>query len=510
MDCKRKKPMSNHRNIDGVNCARVMGVVLVASLCGGMPGFYQKVLAEDWPRVTPAVKVIESVQSTVVPIFTQTAPKSVGMGAGAVIHRSGFILTADHVTQNFSGVALFGLKRVPYEVVGRLPERDIAILRVDAAEVTTALPLGRSHDLKAGEPIIVGGNPSGRGIVFSQGVVSAPSIDPTWPNLLAKSFWRGELDQVDDQRRRSTGGRPEYIQFDATSNRGNSGGPMINLEGALIGLVTQKSFQEEGINWAIPVDRIRVVLPYLLQPEEMGGFMTGIEVDPIAQHAVIRSVEESSPGWNAGLRKDDVLTQVENHPVAGIDGWLIAIFGKKPGDKLDVTITRNGQAEKMTVTLVEDTRRKPVSAEDKQEGVTFRKYAGKFSALPDFSRLQPATTGNAKEISFQGVVKPDESNFALVYSGYLDFADAGLVRMSLGSDDGSKLYIHDQLVIDNDLLHPYQKLSKWVRVPKGATPFRIEYADAGGDKQISFAVTQDVDGKKPVPFRFLRDATPAN
>ena len=171
--------------------------------------------SQDSARVTPSVKVIQQIQAGVVPIFAATN----SAGTGAVFHESGYILTADHVTTNAKGLALFGLHRADYEIVGRVPERDLAVLKVsDLSALKTAIRIGRSNDLQLGEPIIVGGNPGGRGIVYSQGIINAASIEPSWPNILVKSFWRNETDDLLGKRERSTGGRPDFIQFDATTN----------------------------------------------------------------------------------------------------------------------------------------------------------------------------------------------------------------------------------------------------------------------------------------------------
>ncbi len=248
---------------------KLMTIRFAAFLLALLVGSSQIVVADESPRITPTVKIIEKVQPAVVPLFTRTGDNSGGTGSGVVIHPAGFILTADHVTQDFEGVALFGLQRVPYEVVGRLPERDLAILKVSIPNEYIFAPLGRSNDLKAGEPIIVGGNPAGRGVVFSLGIINAPSIDPSWPSILSKSYWRTDLDEAKYRQLKSTGGRPDFIQYDASTNRGNSGGPLINYEGQVIGIVSQKSFVEEGINWAIPVDRIRLLFPYLFSPKSL-------------------------------------------------------------------------------------------------------------------------------------------------------------------------------------------------------------------------------------------------
>jgi S1-C subfamily serine protease len=482
----------------------LMSISMVVSVWDGQ----RCVQAEDSPRVTPAVKVIQQVQPAVVPIFVQTGPNELGMGSGAVIHREGYILTADHVTQKYPGIVLFGLDRVPYEIVGRVPEKDLAILKVDSSRVSHVLPIGRSADLLPGEPVVVGGNPGGRGIVFSQGVVSAPLIDPSWPNVLVKSFWR-QVDEVQEIQRRSPGGRPTFIQFDATSNRGNSGGPLINMLGELIGVVTHKSTIEEGVNWALPADRLRVLMPYLLQPEELGGFTTGLQIDPLPDVPTIQHIVSPSPAHQAGLREGDVLMGIGDQPLQTPLDWWLALRGHHAGETLSVHYQRGGTPAQTELKLIPLQRPTVRISPGIVSGVTVSRYPGRLAALPDFSTLTPESTGTSDGVSLQGLVTEQSEPLALVFQGLLDVPMDGLFRMTLTSDDGSKLYLGDELVIDNDLLHPSQPLSKWVRLPHGPTPFRVEYLDGGGGKDLSLTITQDIEGQRPVEFHYWRiDPTP--
>src|SRR4051812_38218023 len=204
----------------------------------------------DSDRLTSGVALIRRVKPAMAALFAPGENESMASGAGTVIHPAGFILTADHVVTGHNGFAIFGLTRESYRVVGRLPEKDLTLLKVESPSPRKYVPLGRSKDIWDGEPVIAVGNPSGRGLVYSQGIVSAASIDPTWPSLLHKTYWRIETTNHED----AADGRDDFIQFDAASNRGNSGGPLLNSAGELIGIVAQKSFDEQGVNWAIPVD----------------------------------------------------------------------------------------------------------------------------------------------------------------------------------------------------------------------------------------------------------------
>ncbi len=461
--------------------------------------------SQESPRITPSVRVIEQIQPAVVPIFAMATNSA---GSGAVFHESGFILTADHVTTNSPGVALFGLHRADYEIVGRVPERDLAVLKVrDTSRLTSPIRIGRSNDIHIGEPIIVGGNPGGRGIVYSQGIINSASIEPSWPSILTKSFWKNETADLQGKRERSTGGRPDFIQFDATTNKGNSGGPVVNFDSTLIGLVALKSSQEEGTNWAIPVDRIRMFMPYLVPVEEIGGFEIGLQVDMLSDRGLVLDVVEGSSAWDAGIRLGDVIHKVENQTIRQGHEWLLALWGRKPGERVVVSFESASKKSQAQLEL------RPVAVQsthlptDKKPGVLYQLYDGLFPSVPDYSKLKPAKEGVVDKVDLNLVNTSGKKSYSIVFSGYIEFAEEGLVRIGIGSDDGSKLYLNNQLLIDNDLAHGFQTLTRWARVPRGLVPFRVEFIEVGGDRGLVLSATRDIEGKKPVALKLLTDSS---
>ena len=462
-------------------------------------------VGEEPARVTPAVKVIDKIQAAIVPVFCSTAEGQLVTGSATVIHPDGFILTADHVTQEMPGVVLMGLERFEYDVVGRLPERDIAILKLrDTRKVSSVVRFGNSHDLKLGEPIIVGGNPGGRGIVFSQGTINSRTIEPSWPNILVRSYWRNETTELSIDRRRTTGGRPDFIQFDATTNRGNSGGAVVNFEAALIGLVSQKSFTEEGINWAVPIDRIRALIPHLVASEEIGDFWTGVQPDVLAPEAVVETVLENSPASKAGLRPGDIIRTVNDRPVMAGYEWYFALWNHKPDDKLNIGFSREGETKNIEL-LLEKTASAPVSLkpDEATSGIHYDFYSGTYPSMPSFSTLKADRSGKLDKFDLDAVIKKSpEQKYAVVFSGFIEFEQAGLYRFHLSSDDGSKLYLNDRLLIDNDLGHPLQTLSRWARVPAGLVPYRLEYTDLGGDRGLDLSISRDLSAKDKITPKF--------
>ena len=135
----------------------------VALVCLGLQVSTHPLLAqppEGSPRRTRQVEIIERYGSGVAAIFTEVKDNTLGSGSGSVIHRDGYILTNDHVVGDHSGVVLLADQPpLRFRTVGRISEKDLALIKVDAPKPLVAVPLGRSHDLAAGEPILIGGNP---------------------------------------------------------------------------------------------------------------------------------------------------------------------------------------------------------------------------------------------------------------------------------------------------------------------------------------------------------------
>lgn len=461
-------------------------------------------IASDSPRMTKGVELIANVKPAVVAIFTPGKDGGGSTGTGTVIHPAGFILTADHVVTDREGFAIFGLTREHYRVVGRLPEKDLALLKVESSAPRMYVRLGRSNDTMDGEPILVIGNPGGRGLVYSQGIVSAASIDPSWPNLLAKTFWRsepakGEVVQSD--------GRDDYIQFDAASNRGNSGGPLINYDGDLIGIVSQKKFDEQGVSWAVPVDRARRYFDYLVQPEEQEGFWLGVGIDLFSKGAVVKTVEADSPAAKAGLRVGDVITELDDQPLTSGPDWLLLLVGRKPGTSIKLQVSRNSGKQEIEVPLAPYPAPHPVAKDGKVKGLRYEVFrpAGseQLKQIPDFASLKPVQTGEVESLSPDAFVQGDKDNYAVVFRGYIDFPAAGQYRLSISSDDGSKLFLNNRLVVENDFTHPESQLSRIARAGAGLNPVRIEYFSSRGGRALKMQMQKVGSPDEPtveVPF----------
>jgi hypothetical protein len=280
---------------------------------------------------------------------------------------------------------------------------------------------------------------------------------------------------------------------------------LINFDGNLIGVVAHKSFEEEGISWAIPIDRVRLWFPYLMQPEEVGGFWTGIEMDMLSDRALVSQVLENSPAWSVGIRAGDAVIAVDGREVKIGPDWPFALYGHKPGDRLKIRYERNGNQFERDLALDENASFQAASGENKEPGLSFALYRGRYANLPDFGKLESIKQGVIRSIQADEIVSPTENAFAIVFSGYVEFPQAGQYRLQLGSDDGSKLYLDGRLIIDNDMPHPYQQLSRWVRVPKGLVPIRVEYAETGGARALKLEIKQGYDPANAMELPFFRE-----
>jgi S1-C subfamily serine protease len=440
------------------------------------------------PRRTRQVEIIERHGSGVVAIFTQGKDNTVGSGSGSVIHRDGYILTNDHVVRDRPGVVLHrDYPPLPFRTIGRLSEKDLALIKVDAPKPLVAVPLGRSHDLLAGEPILIGGNPGARGIIFSAGIVSSPKV-MMGVSALAMSYY------PDDSRDR-------FIQFDAACNPGNSGGPMLNAEGRQVGVVVAKVFEEQAISYAIPIDRAHQAFHELLLPEERGDFWTGIELDLAA--TTIRRVIPESPAEKAGLKSGDAITALNGSPIMTAFEYLVNLLGRKQGEQLAVKYARADKPAETALTLAAYPMKPGHSSASRKRGLRYRLFRGRFTKCPDFDTLKPADEGTATSLQLSSIPQLPEDEYALVLEGYLEIPDTGVWSLAIGSDDGSRLFVDGELVVDNDGPHAIQFSSGRRRLEKGLHAVRIEFFEATGEAELSVTLSRDGSSTTQEPKYYI-------
>ncbi|MBL63741.1 MAG: hypothetical protein CMI30_10085 [Opitutae bacterium] len=444
------------------------------------------------PRHTPIVRVVQKTEHAVAALFSQKG-NVLNMGSGSLIHKDGYVLTNDHVIGGNPGVVLFkDQDPINYSIVGRIPEKDLCLLRAKPPKAVKPLRLGRSNDLVTGEPILCAGNPGGRGIVYSSGIISSPNFMLTAPNALVVHYLRHDV-------------RDRFIQFDAASNQGNSGGPLINALGEQIGVVSNKSPGEENINFAIPIDRVRQNLIELFSPEIRKAFETGLLIDPLSREVKVIEVEENGPAAKAGIKNGEHVLAINGKALQGPIDWMARLLEQEVGDELKLTIGRAKEKREVKLKLAPYEEPETVELKNPTPGLRFKVCLGSFVKTPDMAKQKVVKEGIARALDIVGMSDPKTDDFAISLEGFLKIPEDGTYRLIINSDDGGILHIGDQLVIDNDGLHPAQDAGRLFRFHKGFLPIRIDYFEAQGDAALSFDVEFEGGERQPAAPLFFHE-----
>ena len=272
-----------------------------------------------------------------------------GSGSGFVFTPDGFILTNSHVVHTASRlrVTLFDGRQFDAQMVGDDPDTDLAVIRINATNLLPAA-LGDSERIRVGQVAIAIGNPYGFQCSVTAGVVSA----------LGRSL-------------RSNSGRliDNIIQTDAALNPGNSGGPLVNSLGEVIGINTAVILPAQGICFAIAVNTAKFVAGRLIRDGKIRRSYIGVAGQnvplhrrvvrfhrlPVEQGVLVVSVEGKSPAEKAGLREGDLIVGYATQPVSGIDDLHRLLTDERLGVRSQVTILRG--TEKQLVWIVPEESR---------------------------------------------------------------------------------------------------------------------------------------------------------
>ena len=308
-------------------------------------------ITQSVQRLGPAVVTVVGTVPGQMTFFGPTGDGTVS-GSGVFISEQGYILTNNHVVEGTKElkVVLSDGTEESAQIVGTDKYSDIAVLKADG-KVPTVASLGNSDLLDPGETVIAIGSPLGNfKNTVTVGVVSATG----------RSIDTGNGYQIED-----------LIQTDAAINHGNSGGPLVNLAGEVVGintLVVRNSGMgdiAEGLGFAIPVNMAQVIAQQIIQQGYFSRPYMGIEFQPInpdvaSQHSLpaqwgvyVMKVADESPASNAGLKQGDIITKVGEVALDETHSYVNTLFTFKPGDQITLTVLRDGKELQLQITLGE-------------------------------------------------------------------------------------------------------------------------------------------------------------
>ena len=281
---------------------------------------------------------------------SRKAPYS--LGSGVIVSKEGHILTNNHVIEGMTKIAvqLTDGREVPARFIGADAATDIAVLQVSVANLTP-LPLADSDAVRVGQVVLAIGNPFGLQETVTQGIISA----------------RG--------RRAMNDSDVEFLQTDAAVNEGNSGGPLLNLRGEIVGINTaifSKTGGNIGISFAVPSNTARRTLESVLAfGRAVRGYL-GVELQAMSPElaaqlgaadprgAIVTAVMAGSPAEAAGLRPGDIIRKIGGRPIVGLNDVRARVAQLAVGAKTEIVVERNGREIAASATIAEAPQTPPV------------------------------------------------------------------------------------------------------------------------------------------------------
>jgi len=274
------------------------------------------------------------------------------LGSGFVIDTLGNVLTCNHVVSQYGGVTVrFSDDRTysggDVRVVGQDPVTDLAVIRVTTRRTFVPAAFGNSDELDVGQPVMAMGSPFGLEGTATAGIVSGLS---RWgqPKSSGPDF-------------------QDFIQTDALVNPGNSGGPLVDLQGRVVGVSsfirTTRTGGATGIGFATPINLAKTVADQLISDGRVTRGFLGISTQSITEAirqalglrsregVLVSSVDAGRPGDNAGLRAGDVIVTLDGRPVADARWFQSEVAGRAPGSSVAFGLVRKGQKKALTATL---------------------------------------------------------------------------------------------------------------------------------------------------------------
>ena len=387
----------------------VAGVATVVSMSGGLksavayggPGPTAKLVGNTSPEeattlrnlnsslvnlsefVKPAVVHIRSITSRAADNSGKMIPISGSEGAGFIYRKDGYVITNDHVVSGANEVTVITNDGREYKgTVKRAPEWDVAVVKIEGKEFPT-LSIADSKSVLPGQMVMAIGSPYGLENSVTFGHVSAIKRENAVPDA---SFGQAERFY------------PDLIQTDAAINVGNSGGPLVNIDGQVIGMnssIYTKTGGSNGIAFAIPGNEVRFIADILIQKGKITRSQLGVyprDLKPFEKTekkvnggAYVNDVSPGSPADKAGIKKGDIVSKIGSKVIDGQIDLRNSMLEIAPGTSIKVDYLRDGNSKEVTVTLEEA---KPIKPKANADLAPFDGKDGDIFGAPDMKDLQ--------------------------------------------------------------------------------------------------------------------------
>lgn len=312
--------------------------------------------------------------------------KTNSLGSGFIISADGYIVTNNHVVEDADVIRVnIGAKNkqddlIDAEVIGTDPETDLALLKVKA-ENLPHLTFGNSDSLEVGEWVVAIGSPLGLNHTVTAGIVSAKG------------------------RNIQSGSYDDFLQTDASINRGNSGGPLLNMNGEVIGINTAIAQRAQGIGFAIPSSMAKRIISQLRDNKKVSRGWLGVTIQnvdsatakaldmPDSNGALVNSVLEGQPAAVAGIKEGDVIVAIDGQTIEDTEQLLRKVAMLTPGNKSTITVWRDGKKADLSLTV----------AERDQGGMAKGKDGGKSSAASNLLglKVRPLTSEDMRRLDMK-------------------------------------------------------------------------------------------------------------
>jgi len=399
--------------------------------------------------------------------------RSVSSASGFIVTSDGYILTNNHVVEGATKlqVTLDTGEKFEADVIGTDPMIDLGLIKIDPkGKQLPTLPLGDSDALKVGQWVMAIGNPFELEHTVTVGVVSGKKRQVGIGNTVP--------------------GLANFIQTDAAINFGNSGGPLIDGQGRVVGISTaiQRGEMAEGIGFAIPINEARKAAEELRIGGSVKRGYLGISMNNTGMNekarayyklsdnngVIVSSVVDNGPAAEAGVRKDDVIRKIDGNPVKDNQALLAMIASRKPGETVKLEILRGGETKKVDVTLT--TR------------PTFNVDGSDVEEQPDDDATTPITSSEGLGIKVQAIPSIARKQLKL------NADDPGLFVVSVDPEsDAAEEGLSPRQVITAIDGVPLESVADWNHIVKGLKPgqtVKVDVKLAGRTEIVFLTVPQ--------------------